>query len=76
MVVFDVPNLTEKAEPYKPGLQCAQSATVTLPRPCRPPAVSTCGGRRNLHNGEYREASTRDAPPERHNPGRIYEVRL
>ena len=29
MVVCDVPNLTEKAEPYKPGPQSAQSATVT-----------------------------------------------
>ena len=45
-----------------------------LPRPCRRPSF-TWGGRHNLHNGEYREASTRDAPPERHNPGRIYEVR-
>lgn len=75
MVDSDVPNLTGKAEPYKPGPQSAQSATVTLPRPCRPPATP-CGGRRNLHNGEYREASTRDAPPERHNPGHIYEVRI
>ena len=33
--------------------------------------VLTWGGRHNLHNGEYREAFTRDAPPERHNPGRI-----
>lgn len=74
MVDSDVPSLTEKAEPYKPGPQSAQSATVKTCRD-RADARLTCGGRRNLHNGEYCEASTRDAPPERHNPGHIYEVR-
>ena len=76
MVVFDVPSLTEKAEPYKPGPQSAQSATAKTCRDRADARLFTWGGRHNLHNGEYREASTRDAPPERHNPGRIYEVRL
>lgn len=75
MVVCDVPNLTEKAEPYKPGPQSAHERHGHLPRPCRPP-VTPCGGRRNLHNGEYREASARDVPRHGISRGEFYEVRL
>lgn len=32
-----------------------------LPRPCRPSVFHAAGGE-ILHNGEYREASTRDVP--------------
>lgn len=76
MVVCDVPNLTGKAEPYKPGPQSAQSATARICRDRAAPAVPTCGGRQNLNNGECRANLARDVPRHGISRGTFYEVRI
>ena len=75
MVVFDVLNLTEKAEPYKPGRRGPRAPRPKPAATVQTPTL-TWGGRRNLHNGEYREASTRDAPRSGIIRGEFYGVRI
>ena len=72
MVDSDVPHLTEKAVPYKPGPQSAHErhghyrARVGRPFPC--------GGRRNPAQRRI-PRSHAGRPPARHKPGQLLKVR-